>query len=728
MKIIKIRRPMGILFLLLILGILIWNHFRENKVPSPWEQEQFICIGRVTDIVPSSSGKVIYLSKIQELSQEKTPFLLQNILLYPSVSSKTENDLFSSIQIGNEIQVKGTLKTFEKSGNPGEFDSYSYYEAKQITARVYAKKIKILDTSSHLVKQFFFVWREKMMRQLSTVMGEKDAGILGAMILGDKSRLDADIKELYQQTGVAHMLAISGLHISLLGGVLFDWLRKYLLPMKMAVIVTMILLLLYGQFTGFPVATSRAVWMLWIRLLARYCGKTYDGFTAWSISGCMILIQNPLQLFQCGFVMSFVTAGGILLFQEMTEEKQKKMEEWKKTLCVTIWTFFVTLPVLLWYFYEICIYSIVANLILLPLLSFLLGIGILGCVLCLFWPLASGFILASAHWILSFYEWVCQMINQLPCSTWVMGRPELWKIVVYYLILFLALYFWGLQRDNRKMAVCMSLLSGILMIFTPQFEFQYVQLDVGQGDCACIFCGNKTFLIDGGSTTEKEIGKYRIGKFLKFYGRKEIQAVFITHGDEDHVSGIRELIQSNEKLGIRIQKIYIPQLQKKEEGLAKLEEIVKKSGISVQKIKKGNQLRCGKMKLTCLHPAPNYDWEDANDSSLTLEIRYENLSLFTTGDLGERGEEQLQLKGQNYDILKVGHHGSKYSSSDSFLQQISPKYGFISAGYQNRYGHPSKDTLERLEKHSCIWWNTAEKGALFAEYRKKQKRCWHFKD
>ncbi|MDY3774045.1 MAG: hypothetical protein SO023_02895, partial [Eubacterium sp.] len=104
MKRIKFRRPMGILFLLLILGILIWNHFRESKVPSPWEQEQFICIGRVTYIVPSSSGKVIYLSKIQELSQEKTPFLLQNILLYPSVSSKTENDLFSSIQIGNEIQ------------------------------------------------------------------------------------------------------------------------------------------------------------------------------------------------------------------------------------------------------------------------------------------------------------------------------------------------------------------------------------------------------------------------------------------------------------------------------------------------------------------------------------------------------------------------------------------------------------------------------------------------
>ncbi|MDD5993990.1 MAG: DUF4131 domain-containing protein, partial [Clostridiales bacterium] len=161
MKIIKIRRPMGILFLLLILGILIWNHFRENKVPSPWEQEQFICIGRVTDIVPSSSGKVIYLSKIQELSQEKTPFLLQKILLYPSLNSKIENDLFSSIQIGNKIQVKGTLKTFEKAGNPGEFDRFSYYEAKQVTARVYVKKIEILDSSTHFVKQSFFQWRAR---------------------------------------------------------------------------------------------------------------------------------------------------------------------------------------------------------------------------------------------------------------------------------------------------------------------------------------------------------------------------------------------------------------------------------------------------------------------------------------------------------------------------------------------------------------------------------------
>ena len=523
------------------------------------------------------------------------------------------------------------------------------------------------------------------------------------------------------------MLAISGLHISLLGMVLFDWLRKHLLPMKMAAIVSLVLLLLYGQFTGFPVATSRAVWMLCIRLVARYIGKPYDGLTALAVSGSVILLQNPLQLFQCGFVLSFVAAGGILIYQEMTKKRQKRMKEWQKTLLSTIWTFFLTLPVMFWYFYETCPYAVIANLILLPLLSVLLGIGILGCVLCFLSPLAGGFILATVHWILAFYEFVCKEIQAFPGSTWVMGRPELWKVIVYYIFLLLSVYILAQYRDKRKAGFCMAALCFVLGSFRPTFEFLYIQMDVGQGDCACLFQNEKTYLIDGGSTSEKEIGKYRIAKMLKYYGRNEIDAVFVTHGDEDHVNGIEELAERQEKEGIKIRRILVPDLQEKEEGLQKFIQTVSDKKIPVAAIHKGQQILSGKLQLRCLHPSSEYEWEDANDCSLVFDLTYENLSILTTGDLGMHGEENMTFPKKGYDVLKVGHHGSKNSSTEEFLQKCRPRYGFISAGRNNRYGHPAKETLQRLEAVSCQNWNTAQKGALFAECKKGRKRCWYFK-
>lgn len=728
MKEIRTNRPLVMFFFLVMLGIVIWNQFRDNSWEN-WEEKSFTCSGIVETIQMSASGsKMLTLSQVkpQSTGTDKKNSL-RKILLYEKSDQTSKQNLFSQIQIGNEIQVTGEAESFEQAGNPGQFDARSYYEAMQVDARVFVSHIQILNVSYNPVKQLLYEWRTKAMQQLTAAMGERDAGLLGAMILGDKSQLDSEVKELYQQIGVAHMLAISGLHISLLGMVLFDWLRKYLLPMKMAAIVSLVLLLLYGQFTGFPVATSRAVWMLCIRLVARYIGKPYDGLTALAVSGSVILLQNPLQLFQCGFVLSFVAAGGILIYQEMTKKRQKRMKEWQKTLLSTIWTFFLTLPVMFWYFYETCPYAVIANLILLPLLSLLLGIGILGCVLCFLFPLAGGFVLASAHWILAFYEFVCKGIQTLPGSTWIMGRPELWKVVIYYIFLLLSVYILAQYRDKRKAGFCMAALCFVLGSFRPAFEFLYIQMDVGQGDCACLFQNEKTYLIDGGSTSEKEIGKYRIAKMLKYYGRNDIAAVFVTHGDEDHVNGIEELAERQEKEGIKIRRILVPDLQEKEEGLQKFIQTVSDKKIPVAAIHKGQQILSGKLQLRCLHPSSEYEWEDANDCSLVFDLSYENLSILTTGDLGAHGEENMTFPRKGYDVLKVGHHGSKNSSTEEFLQKCRPLYGFISAGRNNRYGHPAKETLQRLEAVSCQNWNTAQKGALFAEYKKGRKRCWYFK-
>lgn len=211
MKEIRTNRPLVMFFFLVMLGIVIWNKFRDNSREN-WEEKSFTCSGIVETIQMSVSGsKMLTLSQVkpQSTGTDKKNSL-RKILLYEKSDQTSKQNLFSQIQIGNEIQVTGESESFEQAGDPGQFDARSYYEAMQVDACVFVSHIQILNVSYNPVKQLLYEWRTKAMKQLTAAMGERDAGLLGAMILGDKSQLDSEVKELYQQTGVAHMLAISG--------------------------------------------------------------------------------------------------------------------------------------------------------------------------------------------------------------------------------------------------------------------------------------------------------------------------------------------------------------------------------------------------------------------------------------------------------------------------------------------------------------------------------------
>lgn len=211
MKEIRTNRPLVMFFFLVMLGIVIWNKFRDNSREN-WEEKSFTCRGIVETIQMSVSGsKMLTLSQVkpQSTGTDKKNSL-RKILLYEKSDQTSKQNLFSQIQIGNEIQVTGEAESFEQAGDPGQFDARSYYEAMQVDACVFVSHIQILNVSYNPVKQLLYEWRTKAMKQLTAAMGERDAGLLGAMILGDKSQLDSEVKELYQQTGVAHMLAISG--------------------------------------------------------------------------------------------------------------------------------------------------------------------------------------------------------------------------------------------------------------------------------------------------------------------------------------------------------------------------------------------------------------------------------------------------------------------------------------------------------------------------------------
>lgn len=715
-----LRRPLFAVFLLQIIFIGIWYHIFGGDESPPQEDIPVECVGRVGGIRIGTSGKMLVLSDVKAKNKDTGREILTDQCIVYDFSDK---HLFSNSRIGNTIHIRGAYSTFQTVSNPGGFDENLYYKSQGISAKIFADSMDIIDDRIDFVQYGLFLLRQRAMKQLLAVMEERDAGVLGAMILGEKTYLPADRKEQFQKTGIGHLLAISGLHVSLLGAGLFFFLRSYCLPMRKAVVATVVFLYLYGKFTGFPVATERAVLMMACGLFARYTGRCYDALSAMALSGIITLLQQPLQLFQCGFILSYTAIAGIVLFSPVMEKfspyfkKNGLRGKMLQAVMSSTSVFLVTVPVMLWFFYEISPYAILANLVVLPLLSLLVGAGIFGCIISFFWEAAGGFLLSTVHYILQFYEMVCLAVEELPGHNVVTGRPAPECILFYYAVLVGGIFLYIKWEKKWTTFIAGMLLAGIFLFFPPSPSFLYIQLDVGQGDCSVILCGNKTYLIDGGSTSQKEVGKYVISKCLKYYGRSRIDAVFITHSDADHTNGILELAANQQKWNIRIDKIIMPGIQKTDPGYKTLYRSFRLYNIEVNRMKKGDFLSWQALHIRCVHPSLDYEWESENDYSLTLDITYRNLRILATGDLEQQGERAAgDLRG-GYDLLKVGHHGSKTSTSQEFLAMVSPRYAVISAGKKNRYGHPSPETIKKLKTAGVRIWNTMECGAVFAEWR-----------
>lgn len=257
----------------------------------------------------------------------------------------------------------------------------------------------------------------------------------------------------------------------------------------------------------------------------------------------------------------------------------------------------------------------------------------------------------------------------------------------------------------------------INMHYRPYNGLQINMLDVGQGDSIYVSAsGRHNFLFDGGSTDIKSAGQYRVYPALRAMGCKYIDCIFISHTDNDHISAVMELIKMcNDTFSIG--SIVMPDIKGKEniEAYMKLVDMADKAGINVCYAVRGYTFTVGELDIKCIHPCAGYDYEDSNDYSAVYCISYKKFSMLMTGDAESRAEDCLindinKERAANVDIkdelsditvLKVGHHGSKYATSDKLLKTIKPQYALISCGINNRYGHPHSETLERLEDNNC---------------------------
>ena len=673
-------------------------------------------------------------------------------------------DAGTDFSIGNTIRIEKNfeLKEPERPANPGQFDARLYYQTKDIVLFCYAEEAVLVRGAVRPVPQLFYRLRENFSARLNALFAEKYRGVIGAMLLGDKSELADETKEIYQKSGMSHLLAISGLHVSIFGMTLYRLLRRTGLPFWLSGIPSMLLVLAYGVLTGMSTSTARAVLMFLLSVTADLLGKSYDMLTSLAFAALCLLAEQPLYARSASYLLSFGAVLGIGLIYpallELFPIRRKRFQAVLLSLSVQL----MTLPMVESLYCEVPLYSVPLNLVVIPLMTLLMFSGIAALALSFLSFGAARLPALLCSVIMELYERLGSFTLRLPGSVLHCGKPQKWQLILYYACL-AAFLLWRFRvREDRKKQIARAAALGeeeaeeeekrpepklkvkrlcgagglallnLLLLLRFSAGFQFTMLDVGQGES--LFLRTKagtTVLVDGGSTSVSKVGTYRILPFLKTEGVGRLDYVIATHVDSDHISGIEELLLQSVRPGnLKIGTLLLSEASLQDEKGQELAALARTSGTQVETVHAGMSLRDGSARLDCLYPYAGETYPDTNAASVTLKITCGELSILLTGDLGQEGEEEiLEAAGMNAnggteaaagqketalncDILKAGHHGSSTSSSEEWLAAVSPALTLISCGKDNSYGHPHKETLKRLRAAGSQILVTTDHGAL----------------
>lgn len=726
--------------------------FQVDFLPAmPQKSAALILTGKVHKIEEKGSGVLLFLSHAKgEIEGNERSYGKVILSVSSEVLSKAE------IRIGNEILVPCIYVGFQKARNAGNFDEEGYYRSMGISGKFQIQKkgeLQILDDSFDAERQWLYEIRQRIRHIFQTIL-ERDAdkaGLFSAIVLGDRSGVESEVKTLYQKNGIAHILAVSGLHISLIGMGLFKILRKqFYIPVS--AILSGSVMILFCILSGGSASAIRATVMFLLRMVAQMRGKTFDLLTGLSIAGMLLLFTNPLNLTNSAFLLSFGAILGLGLTGHMTEAFLSIRSDAGKAFCASFSVFLMTAPILMSVYYEISLFSILLNLAVIPLMSLILGSGILGGVSGLLSLAVARFSIGMGTFLLSFVEILCRILDHLPFLVLITGAPGNVRILLFYGLLLSGTAIFGraARRERvrssfgkgkvlsgkdegasdlkkrglrKKFIFCVWVVVLFLILFVkmPQRDLRITFIDVDQGDCILLeMPSGDVALIDGGSSSVAEVGSRRMESALKYLGIAEIDYAFISHTDRDHLSGLLELMQESGAGSICIHHLCLPEFEETENQRLLLDAAGEKE-IPVMFLSAGMSFSFGDVQLSCLHPFAGRVYPDANAASCVLSLTYGDYSALFTGDLGQDGEQELlhHYSSLSHDLLKVGHHGSRDASSDAFLKAVSPKMAVISAGVKNPYGHPHPETMERLERCGAQSYVTAERGQITVQVNRQ---------
>lgn len=762
---------------------------------------------RITGRIDTRTSEEIILSTIsifQENQQYSYSGKLQCELTNVNEESRT-------LKIGQLVTIEGIFSEFTQATNPGEFNVWAYYRGKGIGGRVKKAQIVAVGKDYSVFREMLYRCRIRLHDRLAKVFPAKEASVMQTLLLGEKEALDADVKALYQKNGIAHILSISGLHITLLGMGLYQLLKRMGVPVKAAATIGAAVLICYGMMVGMSVSACRAIGMYVLRMFGIFVGRTYDMLTGVGVMALLLVVQKPERLWDVSFLMSFGAVLGICLLapvladskeENSAYERNQHRDGWRKVLyeqshkvleaaksgfAASAGVILFTLPVQLWFFYEIPVYSVLLNLLVLPFMSVVMvgglialipGLGIVGTVDCL---------------ILWWYEWICERFGELPGAIWCVGRPGVWQIVVYYAGLLGVIILqnhgdevrkliekikeycrWSRENnvqsrrrtaqgnhnsisvhnpvsilehgvlaiirklsaliESKNFTLCACLIV-LLFLLTGDFDrsSRVTFLDVGQGDGIVVETTQGAYLFDCGSTSRKKIGEYVLKPYLKSRGISSLHGVFVSHPDEDHMNGVLELLENSEEWGITVEHLFLPAIEesRREEAFDKLLNAAETAGTQVNYIKCGDEIRESRMRLLCLHPEANTTIADANAYSECFYLEIERvkwlparLSVWWNRLLSFAGSEGDELTGTFLEPgLGILLTGDVEGEGEQQLVQELRKIQELQGSFQAEGKQEMWE--ERLEESQQEFLGETHEESLKEMHGKSQGYSWH---
>lgn len=697
LKKIRTIKQIAVMLIAIILGCLWGNINYNNKVK---------CIREVENQEISLSGVVI--------SKESNQYLLKNVYIDNNkIKGKVKIKSKFDYKILEELSSKVILELPNESMNFGGFNYRNYLYSKDIIAtgeefykqEKQGNRLNLIESSSVQI-------REYIARNIDNFYPNEAAQMLKAILIGESSTLEDNIKEFYQKAGIIHVLVVSGAHIVLLISVLKALLDKFCVSKRWANYILIFLIIMYIYITGVGESVLRAGIVSIIALIAGILGRENDNITTIFLSVFILCLLNPMIIYSVGLQLSFSGALGIILLNEKIKKYLSFIPQiLAEAFSVSFSAQLFILPITAYHFNSINLMGIIATLAVTPIIDLIMPSGFLGIL-----PVLGKIISNANYFLLTLLLNDAKIFSYLNIFELIIPTPNLFHVVVYYLLLFIC-FFWS--YDKRKLItlisiICIGCFVGIRL--KPQ-ELEINFLYVGHGDSIFIITpSKKTILIDTGDKYLYKDSEYNMAEktvipFVLDKGYKDIDLMILSHLDSDHAGGTETILQN-----LNVKQVIIGRNSVNSERFDEIKETCDGQGIEISLVSAGSRFSIDDIKFDILAPFNELN-ESENNNSVVLMMQYNDKKVLFMGDMELEGEELIVKKYNiDADIIKVGHHGSATSSTEELINEVTPKYSVISVG--DRFSSlPSKEVLDRL-KNSQVY-ITKEQGGISVIINKK---------
>lgn len=703
----------------------------QNKYPFKLpKQKDAVIYGSVDKIELIKEGRLSFkiLTDSIIISEKKYGNEFQILCSIYDQQDKLDS-LYDKVSVGNSVVCKSTIHKPRDKRNPFEFDFEKYLNEREIVALATSYSsadISINDNNVDVFRNAIFGIRKQLDEKLSLIHNKTTSSMLRGLLLADRSGIDSEINQDFINSGVVHVLSVSGLHVGYIV-IIFLFLFSRM-PLYWRTFLTILGLFLYMIITGSEAPVFRCTIMASVILTVPLFGRMSNSINTLSLAALVILILSPKELFNPSFQLSFTAILSLIIlypplkkFIDQFHLKSKALNYFLMFIGSTIAVQVGTMPFILVYFGKISITSLFANAFVIPISGLLVGIGIVSLFLSPLSLFISG-AFASMNELLTYSMLNIVRLFGNPHYSFISIRQfSLYDGILFYLSFAFLFTLWKYFNSAKAKIIFIVLITFLFLTYKgiddyelmPEGKLSVLMIDVGQGDSFLIkFPEGKTALIDGGNATVKfDNGKRIITPLLDKLGIPKLDYVFISHIDDDHYRGVISLINDN-----RVNCVYKPTLDNNQEKDVRFEKFLKRTGTSLKEYI-DKTLSVGNTRLYFLNNRGKQN-NSINDRSGIIKLVYGNSSILFTGDAGIKRERELIKKYQNFlnsDILKAGHHGSKTSSSKDFLDKVNPKITLISAGVMNKFKHPSKEVIKEMYSRMINILRTDISGAVLLQ-------------